>query len=114
MAQDDYIKTLMSSFRPEENLTKRGKERNLPSTKTAKTMNENGNILPVLDQVRDLNIEGDKKRLIKIDRRNEEILKVMYPVFAVDVTRFVNFLLTNFFQEHPELIEEIRKSFKKL
>lgn len=104
----------MSSFRPDENPVKRGRETKFPTPKKTVALAQNGNILPVLAQVRDLDIEGDKKRLIKIDRKNEEILKVMYPVFAVDVTRFVNFILTNFFREHPELIEEIRKSFKKL
>ena len=67
-----------------------------------------------MEQARILKIHGDKNRLIKIDDKNEEILKVLYPVFSVDVTRFINLLLTCFFQEHPELIEEIKKSFKKL
>ncbi len=104
----------MSNFRPNGNPSsqKQGKERKLPISKLTKA--NSGNIIPVLEQLRDLEIEGDKKRLIKIDKKNEEILKVMYPVFSVDVTRFINFLLTNFFQNHPELIEEIRKSLKKI
>jgi hypothetical protein len=117
MAQDDYIKSLMSNFRPNGGPTpkKQGKKRRMPlhsgkGTRTALS----GEIIQLLDQVRDLPIDGDKKRLIKIDQKNEEILKVMYPVFSVDVTRFINFLLTRFFQDHPELIEEIRQSFKKL
>jgi len=106
----------MSNFRPNGSptLQKQGKERKLSIHKQPKTTALGGDIIPMLEQVRDLKIDGDKKRLIKIDEKNEEILKVMYPVFSVDVTRFINFLLTRFFQDHPELIEEIRKSFKKL
>ncbi|WP_232835095.1 hypothetical protein [Pleomorphovibrio marinus] len=115
MAQDDYIKSLMSNFRPNGHpLQKQGKERKLTVTKQGSTTTLGSGIIPVLEQVRDMKIEGEKKRLIKIDQKHEEILKVMYPVFSVDVTRFINFLLTRFFQDHPELIEEIRKSFKKL
>lgn len=115
MAQDDYIKSLMSNFRPNGDLAlpKQGKERKLQSTDRGTQTSLGKDMIRILEQVRDLDIAGDKKRLIKIDRKNEEILKVMYPVFAVDVTRFINFLLTRFFQEHPELIEEIRQSFKK-
>lgn len=106
----------MSNFRPNVNTSvqKQGKERKLPNTKQAKTTALSRDIILLLEQVKDLNIEGEKKRLIKIDEKSEEILKVMYPVFSVDVTRFINFLLTRFFQDHPELIDEIRKSFKKL
>lgn len=92
--------------------------------KGSKTHGENGSaqkpdcmqedIVAMLEAIRDLKIEGNKKRLIKIDDRNEEILKVMYPVFSVDVTRLINFLLTRFFAEHPEVIKEIKKSFKNL
>jgi hypothetical protein len=116
MAQDDYIKTLMSNFRPNghTSVKKNGKERKLPTNKQTKSTALSRDIDLLLEQVRELKIDGDKKRLIKIDEKSEEILKVMYPVFSVDVTRFINFLLTRFFQDHPELIDEIRKSFKKL
>lgn len=103
----------MSNFRPDRPSPKpaNGKMRKL--TKRA-PLNHDKEIFHQLENVRDLRIEGSKKRLIKIDERHEEILKVLYPVFSVDVTRFINFLLTRFFQDHPELIEEIRESFKKL
>lgn len=68
----------------------------------------------IFDSIKDLKIDGDKKRLIKIDEKSEEILKVLYPVFSVDVTRFINFLISRFFEEHPEIVKQIKKSFKKL
>jgi hypothetical protein len=113
MAQDEYIKNLMSNFRPKvafENASS-SKGGNGTVHKTAFLQDD---IIAVLEDIRDMKIEGDKKRLIKIDEKNEEILKVLYPVFSVDVTRFVNFLLTKFFEEHPEIVEEIKKSFKNL
>ena len=73
-----------------------------------------GNIGLILEEIRGLKITGDKKRLIKIDEKNEDVLKVLNPVFSVDVTRFVNFLLAKFIDEHPELIKEIKQSLKNL
>lgn len=107
MAKDEYIKNLMNNLRPTSlNQKKESQEE--------KAQNISRNINGVLEEIRELKIEGDKKRLIKIHDKNEDILKVLNPVFSVDVTRFVNFLLAKFFEEHPELIKEIKKSFKNL
>lgn len=118
MAQDQYIKKLMNNYRPvngtsiASNRTVKGGETK-PQLKEKPLLKSN-NINRMLQQVRELHIHGDKKRLIKIDNKNEDILKMLYPVFSVDVTRFINFVLTRYFEEHPELIQEIKKSFKEL
>lgn len=111
MAQDDYIKNLMSNLRPNDRTQP---VKGNPVNGTGRTTALSSDIILILEQVKDLKIDGEKKRLIKIDDKNEEILKVLYPVFAVDVTRFINFLLSRFFKENPELIAEIKKSFKHL
>lgn len=118
MAQDEYIRSLMNNYRPKNGTTSPPLEK-AKETETRHPLKKSpiggcDNIKRVLQQVRELNIEGDKKRLIKIDNKNEDILKVLYPVFSVDVTRFVNFILTRYFEEHPELIQEIKESFKEL
>jgi len=118
MAQDQYIKKLMNNYRPNNGTTassistKTGMEKD-PAHKDKIGLRRD-DINYVLQQVRELVIEGEKKRLIKIDTKNEEILKVLNPVFSVDVTRFINFILSRYFEEHPELIQEIKKSFKDL
>lgn len=118
MAQDQYIKKLMNNYRPSNGTTapsiptKMGKEKEKANKE--KILLRRDDINYVLQQVRELVIEGEKKRLIKIDTKNEDILKVLNPVFSVDVTRFINFVLTRYFEEHPELIQEIKKTFKEL
>ena len=118
MAQDQYIKKLMNNYRPANGTTassiptKTGMEKD--QAHKEKIVLRRDDINYVLQQVRELVIEGEKKRLIKIDTKNEEILKVLHPVFSVDVTRFINFILSRYFEEHPELIQEIKKSFKDL
>ena len=108
----------MSNFRPkaamENRIPNQQKESVLGESEAHKMSFLQKEILRVFEDIRELKIDGDKKRLIKIDGKNEDILKVLYPVFSVDVTRFINFLLTKFFEEHPEIVKEIKKSFKSL
>src|SRR5690554_4540452 len=103
MAKDEYIKHLMNNFRPSPLNIK--KEMDLEEKTSI-----SGDFEWVLEEIRGLEIKGEKKRLIKIDDKNEEVLRVLYPIFSIDVTRFVNFLLTRFFEEHPEIRKEIKKS----
>lgn len=118
MAQDQYIKKLMNNYRPGNGTAapsipaKTGKRKDQAHKEKIRLGRDDINY--VLQQARELVIEGEKKRLIKIDTKNEEILKVLNPVFSVDVTRFINFILSRYFEEHPELIQEIKKSFKDL
>jgi len=118
MAQDQYIKNLMSNYRlpngTDTPTAKNGKGVETSHQPKERSFYKMDDISRMLQQVRELHIEGDKKRLIKLDNKNEDILKVLYPVFSVDVTRFINFVLTRYFEEHPELIQEIKKTFKEL
>lgn len=68
----------------------------------------------VFKKVRSVQVKGAKKRLIKIDDKYEDLLRVLNPEFAVDVTKLINFILGNFFDEHPEIVREIKKSKKYL
>ena len=118
MAQDQYIKNLMSNYRlpngastPTANNGKGVETNHRPKEKS---FYKRDDISRMLQQVRELHIDGDKKRLIKLDNKNEDILKVLNPVFSVDVTRFINFVLSRYFEEHPELIQEIKNTFKEL
>lgn len=118
MAQDQYIKNLMSNYRltngTDAPTVKNGKGAETQHPPKERSFHKRDDISRMLQQIRELHIDGDKKRLIKLDNKNEDILKVLYPVFSVDVTRFINFVLTRYFEEHPELIHEIKKTFKEL
>lgn len=98
----------MSNFRPSPQSTK--KERG----QDEQTCTIPADMKAVFKEIRALKIKGNKKRLIKIDDNYEDLLKVFNPVFSVDVTKLMNFLLGKFFDEHPEIVGEIKKSQKNL
>lgn len=107
MAQDEYIKILMSNFRSSPNTKKE-------VAKEEKASIVSGEMEAVFRKVRSVQVKGAKKRLIKIDDKYEDLLRVLNPEFAVDVTKLMNFILGNFFEEHPEIVREIKKSQKYL
>src|SRR5690554_2078713 len=107
MAQDEYIKILMNNFRSSPNTKKE-------VAKEEKTSIVSVEMEAVFRKVRSVQVKGAKKRLIKIDDKYENLLRVLNPEFAVDVTKLMNFILGNFFDEHPEIVREIKKSKKYL
>lgn len=114
MGSGDYIKNLVSGVRgeippPKEEVKSATKPRKKPADKRASSdFNE------LLESMRKFEINGDTKRLIRIDSRTEEILRLLSPTFRVDVTSFVNFLCWDFLENNPELIDEIKQSLKNL
>ena len=83
-------------------------------TKTLNDGQEEENIIGIIRQAKAYTITGNKKRPIKVDRKHEEILKMLYPVFMVDVSRFINLLVARFIEDNPELLKEIKKSINQL
>ena len=107
MAQDEYIKILMNNFRSSPNT-----KREVPQEEQISLISVE--MEAVFRKVRSVQVKGAKKRLIKIDDKYEDLLRVLNPEFAVDVTKLMNFILGNFFEEHPEIVREIKKSQKYL
>lgn len=107
MAQDEYIKILMNNFRSSPNT-----KREVPQEEQISLISVE--MEAVFKKVRSVQVKGAKKRLIKIDDKYEDLLRVLNPEFAVDVTKLINFILGNFFDEHPEIVREIKKSKKYL
>lgn len=119
MESDHYIKNLMANIKlpikksdnqtvDQEELTLLEKSRNdihfeIPAE-----------ITNVIDEIKLIEIKGQKKRLIRIHDDAESILKLLYPAFKIDVQTFINFLLIKFFEDNPSLIAEIKKSVTKL
>lgn len=93
--------------------------RSSPDSKRAVPQEEQTSIVSVemetvFRKVRSVKVKGAKKRLIKIDDRYEELLRILNPEFSVDVTKLMNFILGKFFDEYPEIVKEIKKSQKYL
>ena len=112
MAEDLYIKNLMRKVRTgdEAQTTKPNGEK----SKKLIEKQQPESVIEIIKEARAYNIIGNKKRPIKVDRKNEEILKMLNPVLGVDVSRFINLLLAKYIEDHPELLNEIKKSINRL
>lgn len=108
MEKDKYIKNLMNNLRlPSSNTVQ-------PVALEAEKPHKVESIESLLEEIKGLKIAGDKKRLIKIDEKNEDVLRVLNTVFSMDITRLVNYLIMRFIEEHPELKNEMKQSLKNL
>lgn len=114
MANGDYISKLVKGVRGEmEAKPLEEKVSQVPAQKpVSKTINPN--IHDLLETIKKFEVNGNYKRLIRMDSRTEEVLKLLSPTFGVDVTSFVNFLCWDFLENNPELVNEIKQSIQKL
>lgn len=112
MRNGDYINKLVQGVRGEVVRSEK-KEVGKPLQEISGE-SESSNINELLETMRNFEVKGDSKRLIRIDSRTEEILKLLNPTFRVDVTSFVNFLCWDFLENNPELIKEIKQTINKL
>lgn len=114
MGKGDYINNLVRGVRgdiahPEKEVKAASKTQRKAAVKTVSS-----DINELLESMRNFEVKGDTKRLIRMDSRTEEVLKLLSPMFRVDVTSFVNFLCWDFLENNPELINEIKQSLNKL
>ncbi len=110
----NYIKNLVSSIRDE---SKSSKEELSSLTKMPKKYTAipvGTELSGLLESLRGFKVEGEHKRLIRIDDRNEEVLKLLPLLFKIEVTSFINFLCLEFLEKNPELIKEIKESLKNI
>lgn len=113
MGSGDYINKLVQGVRGELPIPENQKVK-LEDPKKSISTSENADINTLLESMRKFEVKGDAKRLIRMDSRTEEVLKLLNPTFKVDVTSFVNFLCWEFLKNNPELINEIKQSLKKI
>ncbi|MEB2774572.1 hypothetical protein SYJ56_04600 [Algoriphagus sp. D3-2-R+10] len=114
MGNGDYINKLVKGVRGEIGPAENELKVALKPRKKRANKSVSSDINELLETMRNFEIKGDNKRLIRIDSRTEEVLKLLSPTFRVDVTSFVNFLCWDFLENNPELINEIKQTLKKL
>ena len=113
MAQDDYIKHIMKNVRMDEPSVKNHKD-DLKKQQKNGSVRKSSPIRDLLEEAKKYEVVGAKRRMIKMDRKHEDILKVLYPLFGVEVYRFINLLLEKFIEDNPELVQAIKEKIKKL
>ncbi|MEB2780795.1 hypothetical protein U3A58_10355 [Algoriphagus sp. C2-6-M1] len=114
MGNGDYINKLLNGVRGDKVLHEKETVEVTEHLEKSPDKKASSDINNLLENMRNFEIEGDSKRLIRMDARTEEVLKLLNPMFRVDVTSFVNFLCWEFLEKNPERINEIKQSLKKL
>ncbi len=115
MANGDYISKLVKGVR--EELTPAEEGDKISSFNPQREITEGSdspNIHHLIEAMRNFEVKGESKRLIRMDAKTEEVLKLLSPTFGVDVTSFVNFLCRDFLENNPALVNEIKQSIQKL
>ncbi len=114
MANGDYISKLVKGVR--EDLAPAVEEEKISFEPLREIAEETDspNIHDLIEAMRNFEVKGESKRLIRMDAKNEEVLKLLSPTFGVDVTSFVNFLCRDFLENNPALVNEIKQSIQKL
>lgn len=114
MANGDYISKLVKGVRGEVEARPTGLKPNQEPAQKASSRTLNPDIHDLLETIKKFEVNGNNKRLIRMDSRTEEVLKLLSPTFGVHVTSFVNFLCWDFLENNPELVNEIKQSIQKL
>ncbi len=114
MGEGNYINNLVKGVREQTGQPEKAQKEVPEKPEKKPVANANSNINEILETMRNFEIKGDYKRLIRIDERNEDVLKLLSPLFKVDVTSFVNFLCSEFLKKNPQLIKEMKQTLKKL
>ncbi|MBS4070474.1 MAG: hypothetical protein KGZ90_04055 [Algoriphagus sp.] len=114
MGNGDYISKLVQGVRADLVSTEHEVKPLIESeSKDAAKIASQG-IHELIEAIRNFEVNGASKRLIRMDARTEEVLKRINPTFGVNVTSFVNFLCWDFLENNPELVHEIKQSIQKL
>ncbi len=114
MANGDYISKLVQGVRADLVLPENEVKPSVKSKRKVSVKTRSRGINNLITAIKDFEVNGDSKRLIRMDTRTEEVLKLLSPTFGVDVTSFVNFLCWDFLENNPELVNEIKQSIQKL
>ncbi|MDP3471748.1 MAG: hypothetical protein Q8S14_07715 [Algoriphagus sp.] len=114
MANGDYISKLVQGVRADLVLPEIEVKPSVKSKRKVIAKTRSRGINKLINAIKDFEVTGDSKRLIRMDTRTEEVLKLLSPTFGVDVTSFVNFLCWDFLENNPELVNEIKQSIQKL
>lgn len=114
MANGDYISKLVQGVRADLVLPEIEVKPSINSKRKVTVKTRSRGINKLINAIKDFEVTGDSKRLIRMDTRTEEVLKLLSPTFGVDVTSFVNFLCWDFLENNPELVNEIKQSIQKL
>ncbi len=103
----EQLKTLIAQFRQERDV----------GLKKTKIIDEPSltplyNDMELIERIRRGRVVGQKKILLRLDEKHASLLEQIKPVLGLDVTQFVNYIISDFLEAHPQLKQQISSSLK--
>ncbi len=71
-------------------------------------------IMELIERIRRGRVVGQKKILLRLDEKHAYLLEQIKPVFGLDVTHFVNYIISEFLEAHPQIKQQISISLKNI
>ncbi|MBB6326942.1 polyhydroxyalkanoate synthesis regulator phasin [Algoriphagus iocasae] len=114
MGSGNYINKLVQGVRGE--IPTPGEEKMPESINSGKVEKEERNpeVDELLERIRDYKVNGENRRLIRMDSKIEDVFKHVNYLFGIKVTSLVNYVCWDFLENNPELVNEIKKSLNQL
>lgn len=66
----------------------------------------------LIQQITAVKVSGQTKMLIRFDDKHMPILNMLQPALKINVVQFVNFLVEDFFETHPDFKTLMKNSLK--
>lgn len=63
----------------------------------------------IIDRIRRVKVVGQKKILLRLDDKYASALERLKPVFGLDVTHFVNYVIFDFLEKNPQIKNTLKK-----
>lgn len=109
------IKSIVAQFRQERDVGLKAKitdsKVNDDESISASTRSD---MLELIERIRRVRVVGQKKILLRLDANHASLLEQLKPVFGIDVTHFVNYVISEFLERNPQIKTQIRDTLKKL
>lgn len=113
----EQLKSIVAQFRQDRDVGLKTKveivdsklyEDELPSVYTG------NDTMELIERIRRVRVVGQKKILLRLDEKHASLLEQLKPVFGLDVTHFVNYIISDFLETNSQIKSQIKNTLKKL
>ena len=111
------IKSIVAQFRQERDVGLKTKMEITGSTvNDAESVSDctHNDMVELIECIRRVRVVGQKKILLRLDEKHASLLEHLKPVFGIDVTHFVNYVISQFLETHQQIKFQIRDTPKNL
>lgn len=102
------IKSIVAQFRKERDVGLKPKEDIINSEMHGESLSVCVD-RDIIERIRRVRVIGQKKILLRIDDKYASALEQLKPVFGLDVTHFVNYVIFDFLEKNPQIKNTLKK-----